>query len=120
MIGYDPRGLMIHMAHKQNVLDALEGEPGPATEARLKAHAEEVVFEKTGIKSGVMATVCLSAGISLVGAMRPAHDHDDPQQHTVVWVTDIDHWGNIHYITDDGEEEDSTHMGMIVLCGQQA
>ena len=119
MIGYDPNGLMIDMAHKQKVCDALMACTTDAEreelEAKLVEHSEAVVLEKTGIKVGSKVVVCLSKGISLMGGMKPMHDHDDPDQHVTVEVTRIDCWGSIYY-NDQAGEEHSTHMGMITLC----
>ena len=114
MIGYDPNGLMIHMAHKQEVGDLLLADSSDATKTKLKSHAEEVVLKQTGVKIGHKARVCLSNGISLMGGMRPSHDHDDLNQHAVVDITEIDHWGRIHYVDESGNKN-STYMGMITL-----
>lgn len=119
MIGYDPNGLMIDIIHKQRVGDALLNCTTDAEreelEAKLVEHSKAVVLEKTGIKVGSKAIVCLTNGISLVGGMKPLHDHDDPDQHVTVEVTKIDCWGSIYY-NDLAGEEHSTHMGMIALC----
>jgi hypothetical protein len=118
MIGYDPNGLMIHMAHKQEVGDALLN---CSTDVERTALATElielskaVILEKTGIVVGSKAVVYLSNGISLTGGMLPLHDHNDPQQHITVEVTEIDCWGNIYYNTEQGERR-STYMGMITV-----
>ncbi len=83
-------------------------------EAELVKHSEAVVLEKTGIKVGSKVVVFLTNGISLMGGMKPLHNHDDPDQHVTVEVTKIDCWGSIYY-NDQAGEEHSTHMGMITL-----
>lgn len=116
MIGYDPKGLMYHMAHKQEVGDLLAANPdSEEVKTQLQAIAEKTILEKTGIRVGSKAQVCLSSGISLVGGLSPSHNHDDPSQHVTVEVTGIDHWGDIAYVDEEGKEN-STYMGMITLC----
>jgi hypothetical protein len=119
MIGYDPDGLMIYLARKQEVGDILLSCGNDAereeVEAKLVELSKAVVLEKTGIEIGSKAVVCLTGGISLVGGIRPLHDHDDPNQHITVEVTKINCWGDIFYNNPTGEEQ-STHMGMITLC----
>ncbi len=118
-IGYDPNGLVIYMARKQQVGDVLlacrSDEERIELSRRFTQESTEVIRAKTGIEIGSKVRVCLSNGISLVGGMKPAHDHDDPEQHQVGVVTEIDFWGNIHYQVGDAEPT-STHMGMITLC----
>lgn len=114
MIGYDPNALMIHMAHKQEVYDILLGNSAAETVTRLNALSEKVIREKTGVTVGCRARVCLSSGISLIGGLRPSHDHDDPHQHVEIEVTGINHWGEISYRDSTGKEG-TTYMGMITL-----
>lgn len=115
MIGYNPDALMSHMAHKQQVGDLLQSNPDPAVRVKLQALTEEAVFEKTGIKTGCAARVCLSSGVNLIGGLRHIHDHNDPLQHATVQVTGVDLWGEISYLDEKGKEG-STHVGMIALC----
>jgi hypothetical protein len=121
MIGYDPNGLMIHMAHKQEVGDALmscdTSIEREALETEFIEQSKAVIQEKTGIEVGSMTVVCLPSGINLMGGMRPLHNHDDPDQHITAEVTRIDCWGEIYYNDKNGEEQ-STHMRMITLCGE--
>ena len=121
MIGYDPNGLMIYMAHKQKVYDALLGcvtdTKRKALEKKLTEQTKTAILKETGIEVGRVAIVCLPNGISLTGGIQLLHDHDDPDQHVTVKVTKIDYWGNISYNNaEDDDEEQSTHIGMITPC----
>lgn len=113
---FNPDSIGSYMGHKQYVLSRLSAEPGEATETELRTKFEAALEKLTGIKVGDVVRVCESNGISLVGGMKPLHDHDDPKQHTIGRVVECTCWGDIYYTKptgDPGFATSSTHIGMI-------